>query len=44
MAKYAVPGEWSGSIAIANIGLSASAIMGSKWEKHRAKLFKQLTQ
>ena len=43
MAKHAVPEEWSGSLAIANIGLSGQAIMGTKWPRHRAKLFMQLT-
>ena len=43
MVKHAVPEEWSGSLAIANIGLSGRAIMGRKWPRHRAKLFKQLT-
>ena len=35
------PMPWTGSVAIANIGLGGRAIMGMKWQRHRNKLLKQ---
>ena len=35
------PMPWTGSVAIANIGLDGRAIMGMKWQRHRRKLLKQ---
>ena len=38
------PMAWSGSLAIANIGLSGHAIMGNNWERHRAQLRDQFIE
>ena len=38
------PMAWSGSLAIANIGLSGEAIMGSRWDRHRAQLRDQFIE
>ena len=35
------PMSWAGNVAIANIGLDGHAIMGARWQRHRARLLQQ---